>query len=150
MYRAISSSILYPSPFMSLLITQSISSLALMILNSQNKSNKQALSLASCVCGQTDYPVLHKCRHKIAPINRLIIIIIICFFNNKVWLLLRDNKVVINGQHGDVAQMVERSLSMREVRGSIPRISIFFFYKKKRTCIYLNLLPTTPQDCLLQ
>ena len=26
----------------------------------------------------------------------------------------------------DVAQMVERSLSMREVRGSIPRISIFF------------------------
>ena len=26
---------------------------------------------------------------------------------------------------GDVAQMVERSLSMREVRGSIPRISIF-------------------------
>ena len=25
---------------------------------------------------------------------------------------------------GDVAQMVERSLSMREVRGSIPRISI--------------------------
>ena len=28
---------------------------------------------------------------------------------------------------GDVAQMVERSLSMREVRGSIPRISIYFF-----------------------
>jgi hypothetical protein len=28
---------------------------------------------------------------------------------------------------GDVAQMVERSLSMREVRGSIPRISMFFF-----------------------
>ena len=25
--------------------------------------------------------------------------------------------------HGDVAQMVERSLSMREVRGSMPRIS---------------------------
>jgi hypothetical protein len=27
---------------------------------------------------------------------------------------------------GDVAQMVERSLCMREARGSIPRISIFF------------------------
>ncbi|WOH08680.1 hypothetical protein DCAR_0728125 [Daucus carota subsp. sativus] len=25
--------------------------------------------------------------------------------------------------------MVERSLSMREVRGSIPRISIFFFFQ---------------------
>ena len=31
----------------------------------------------------------------------------------------------MNGK-GDVAQMVERSLSMREVRGSIPRISIYF------------------------
>jgi hypothetical protein len=29
-------------------------------------------------------------------------------------------------QFGDVAQMVERSLSMREARGSIPRISSFF------------------------
>ena len=29
--------------------------------------------------------------------------------------------------NGDVAQMVERSLSMREVRGSIPRISISCF-----------------------
>ena len=28
--------------------------------------------------------------------------------------------------NGDVAQMVERSLSMREVRGSIPRISNLF------------------------
>jgi hypothetical protein len=27
---------------------------------------------------------------------------------------------------GDIAQMVERSLSMREVEGSIPSISIFF------------------------
>ena len=27
--------------------------------------------------------------------------------------------------YGDVAQTVERSLCMREVRGSIPRISIF-------------------------
>ena len=27
--------------------------------------------------------------------------------------------------NGDVAQMVERSLSMREVRGSMPRISNF-------------------------
>ena len=31
-------------------------------------------------------------------------------------------------QVGDVAQMVERSLSMREVRGSIPRISILAFF----------------------
>jgi hypothetical protein len=30
-------------------------------------------------------------------------------------------------RQGDVAQMVERSLSMREVRGSIPRISIYNF-----------------------
>ena len=29
---------------------------------------------------------------------------------------------------GDVAQMVERSLSMREVRGSIPRISTIFIF----------------------
>ncbi|CAJ1973267.1 unnamed protein product [Sphenostylis stenocarpa] len=29
---------------------------------------------------------------------------------------------------GDVAQMVERSLSMREVRGSIPRISIILYF----------------------
>ena len=28
--------------------------------------------------------------------------------------------------YGDVVQMVERSLSMREVRGSMPRISISF------------------------
>ena len=40
--------------------------------------------------------------------------------------LLSDR--IINGivRRGDVAQMVERSLSMREVRGSIPRISISF------------------------
>ncbi len=29
------------------------------------------------------------------------------------------------GRQGDIAQMVERSLSMREVSGSIPDISIF-------------------------
>ncbi len=34
---------------------------------------------------------------------------------------------------GDVAQMVERSLSMREVRGSIPRISSFFFLPPSTT-----------------
>ena len=36
-------------------------------------------------------------------------------------------------QQGDVAQMVERSLSMREVRGSIPRISkhSYFFLNFK-------------------
>ena len=32
----------------------------------------------------------------------------------------------VKEQHGDVAQMVERSLCMREARGSIPRISIFY------------------------
>ena len=31
-------------------------------------------------------------------------------------------------QHGDVAHMVERSLCMREVRGSIPRISTSFVF----------------------
>ena len=33
----------------------------------------------------------------------------------------KASSTVLN--HGDVAQMVERSLSMREVRGSMPRIS---------------------------
>jgi hypothetical protein len=36
--------------------------------------------------------------------------------------------------NGDVAQMVERSLSMREVRGSIPRISILAYI-----CLYIFL-----------
>ena len=36
---------------------------------------------------------------------------------------------------GDVAQMVERSLCMREARGSIPRISIFFFAFLPFLCI---------------
>ena len=31
---------------------------------------------------------------------------------------------LVSDQEGDVAQMVERSLSMREARGSIPRFSI--------------------------
>ena len=35
--------------------------------------------------------------------------------------------VYISKTKGDVAHMVERSLCMREVRGSIPRISTFFF-----------------------
>ena len=30
---------------------------------------------------------------------------------------------------GDIAQMVERSLSMREASGSIPDISTFLFFK---------------------
>ena len=38
---------------------------------------------------------------------------------------------------GDVAQMVERSLSMWEVRGSIPRVSKTFF---------LNFRPSTPRS----
>ena len=33
---------------------------------------------------------------------------------------------MIEFQHGDVAQMVERSLCMREVQGSIPCISNLF------------------------
>ena len=32
--------------------------------------------------------------------------------------------------NGDVAQMVERSLSMRQVVGSMPIISIFFFFER--------------------
>ena len=32
-------------------------------------------------------------------------------------------------QSGGVAQMVERSLSMREVRGSMPRASTGFFFQ---------------------
>ena len=35
--------------------------------------------------------------------------------------------------NGDVAQMVERSLSMREVWGSIHRISIIIFYSHIKT-----------------
>ena len=38
-----------------------------------------------------------------------------------------DYQVWATGSHGDVAEMVERSLSMREVRGSIPRISKSIF-----------------------
>jgi hypothetical protein len=41
---------------------------------------------------------------------------------------------------GDVAQTVERSLCMREVRGSIPRISIFFF-SSNSPCHHTRLLP---------
>jgi hypothetical protein len=41
----------------------------------------------------------------------------------------------ISSNPGDVAQMVERSLSMREVRGSMPRFSIFFFFLGKNTSI---------------
>ena len=42
------------------------------------------------------------------------------------YLLFNININSILSHTGDVAQMVERSLSMREERGSIPRISIFF------------------------
>ena len=47
-------------------------------------------------------------------------------------LLLYSSKMIEEWE-GDVAQMVERSLSMREVRGSIPRISILFYF----SCFYL-------------
>ncbi len=36
-------------------------------------------------------------------------------------------RVTAYSNTGGVAQMVERSLSMREVRGSIPRASIYLF-----------------------
>ena len=41
------------------------------------------------------------------------------------WILFKASSKV--EEYGDVAQMVERSLSMREVRGSMPRISKTFF-----------------------
>jgi hypothetical protein len=43
--------------------------------------------------------------------------------------------------------MVERSLSMREVRGSIPRISIVFFFALSCFCIILSLL--AEQKCCM-
>jgi hypothetical protein len=42
-------------------------------------------------------------------------------FSNVLFIIGLKGKVT--NLNGDVAQMVERSLSMREVRGSIPRIS---------------------------
>ena len=45
---------------------------------------------------------------------------------------------------GDVAQMVERSLSMREVRGSIPRISILHFENSTIFCNYLRIAKLFP------
>ena len=55
-------------------------------------------------------------------------------------------------QHGDVAQMVERSLSMWEVGGSIPPVSkIFFFtkpfrwWKPKSNCIVRESNPGRPR-----
>jgi hypothetical protein len=46
---------------------------------------------------------------------------------------------------GDVAQMVERSLCMREARGSIPRISIFFL---QRPCKKTQVVGSSPSDCV--
>ena len=45
-----------------------------------------------------------------------------------------------NLQLGDVAQMVERSLSMREVRGSIPRISIILIVSDDLAKLFFKLL----------
>ena len=58
-----------------------------------------------------------------------------------IQLFSKDMEVV---DTGDVAQMVERSLSMREVRGSIPRISnfnifSFLFFLMQKLHLYLNL-----------
>jgi hypothetical protein len=55
-------------------------------------------------------------------------------------------KVIINfnilrKQSGDVAQMVERSLSMREVRGSIPRISNLLFRRMVSLEVFAMLGP---------
>ncbi len=47
----------------------------------------------------------------------------------------------VHNPTGDVAQMVERSLSMREVRGSIPRISIAGFFP---------ILHKFPNPCALE
>ena len=54
--------------------------------------------------------------------------------------ILIDNKITRKsaGHHGGVAQMVERSLSMREARGSIPRTSSFF-------CLSLSLSPVSSE-----
>ena len=47
---------------------------------------------------------------------------------NKRETYIYNHFTVVEYHIGDVAQMVERSLSMREVRGSIPRISIMKFF----------------------
>ena len=39
-------------------------------------------------------------------------------------------------RHGDVAQMVERPLSMREVLGSMPSFSNFFFNPSCKTFVH--------------
>ena len=44
---------------------------------------------------------------------------------------------------GDLAQMVERSLSMREALGSIPRFSKNFLFLKHRFIIVVIILTTT-------
>ncbi len=41
--------------------------------------------------------------------------------------------------NGGVAQMVERSLSMREVQGSIPCISIFYYPVARSNCFQFQL-----------
>ena len=48
----------------------------------------------------------------------------------------------LEDMEGDVAQMVERSLSMREVRGSIPRISNILFVFLASFC-RLHFYPET-------
>ena len=77
--------------------------------------------------------------------RRLNIFVICDLFQSPVWAsegrsgincdfkrIQNYNKIDYKGSFkqcdGDVAQMVERSLSMREVRGSIPRISNLFFF----------------------
>jgi hypothetical protein len=55
--------------------------------------------------------------------------------------------VELSHHQGDVAQMVERSLSMREVRGSIPRISILSIF---RTIPLFNHLPFNNTAILLR
>ncbi|KAL3030447.1 hypothetical protein AAZX31_03G220500 [Glycine max] len=42
--------------------------------------------------------------------------------------------------------MVERSLRMREARGSIPRVSSFYFFTKPRVAIWLRLLGRVPHS----
>jgi hypothetical protein len=53
-------------------------------------------------------------------------------FNENILVAFKTRNYSQNYIQGDIAQMVERSLSMREVSGSIPDISIFAI------CVFLT------------
>ena len=75
------------------------------------EEKKRAIESERAECGSTSAESWEEQR---SEISRIII--------SKIYYKLRFNQ-----KNGDVAQMVERSLSMREVRGSIPRISMSSF-----------------------